>query len=41
MYAGSPAEASVQRRLIDIADDVVLVATPEAFARSAPARWPR
>jgi DeoR/GlpR family transcriptional regulator of sugar metabolism len=28
----------VQRSLMDIADDVVLVATPEAFTRSAPAR---
>jgi DeoR/GlpR family transcriptional regulator of sugar metabolism len=38
MYARSPAEASVQRSLMDIADDVVLVSTQEAFARSAPAR---
>jgi DeoR/GlpR family transcriptional regulator of sugar metabolism len=38
MYARSSAEASVQRSLIDIADDVVLVATPEAFTRSAPVR---
>lgn len=36
-YARSPAEASVQRRLIDIADEVVLVATHEAFTDSAPA----
>lgn len=37
LYAQSPAEASVQRRLMDIADDVVLVATHQAFATSAPA----
>lgn len=36
MYACSPAEARVQQGLMDIADDVVLVATHEAFARSAP-----
>ena len=38
MYASSPAEASVQRQLMDIADQVVLVATQEAFRTSAPAR---
>jgi DeoR/GlpR family transcriptional regulator of sugar metabolism len=38
MYARSPAEASVQRRLMEIADEVVLIATSEAFTRSAPAR---
>ena len=37
LYAQSPAEASVQRRLLDIADEVVLVATEEAFQTSAPA----
>ncbi|MGR6964136.1 DeoR/GlpR family DNA-binding transcription regulator [Geodermatophilus sp. URMC 61] len=37
LYAQSPAEASVQRRLVDIADEVVLVATQEAFETSAPA----
>jgi DeoR family transcriptional regulator of aga operon len=37
-YAGSPAEASVQRALTDIADQVVLVSTSEAFTCSAPAR---
>jgi DeoR family transcriptional regulator of aga operon len=37
-YAGSPAEASVQRALADIADQVVLVATPDVFSSSAPAR---
>jgi DeoR/GlpR family transcriptional regulator of sugar metabolism len=37
-YSRSPAEASVQRRLMDIADQVVLVSTYEAFTRSAPAR---
>jgi DeoR/GlpR family transcriptional regulator of sugar metabolism len=37
LYAQSPAEASVQRRLMDIADDVVLVASHEAFGTSAPA----
>jgi DeoR family transcriptional regulator of aga operon len=37
-YASSPAEASVQRRLMDIADQVVLVSTSEAFSTSAPAR---
>ncbi len=38
MYAASPAEASVQRQLMDIADQVVLVITREAFRTSAPAR---
>jgi DeoR family transcriptional regulator of aga operon len=38
VYAQSPAEASVQRRLMDIADDVIVVATHEAFTTSAPAR---
>jgi DeoR/GlpR family transcriptional regulator of sugar metabolism len=37
LYAQSPAEASVQRRLMDIADEVVLVATHEAYETSAPA----
>jgi DeoR family transcriptional regulator of aga operon len=37
-YAGSPAEASVQRGLMGIADQVVLVSTSEAFTTSAPAR---
>jgi DeoR family transcriptional regulator of aga operon len=37
-YSGSPAEASVQRGLMAIADQVVLVATSEAFSTSAPAR---
>jgi DeoR/GlpR family transcriptional regulator of sugar metabolism len=37
-YARSPAEASVQRKLVDIADEVVLVATHEVFTASAPAR---
>jgi DeoR/GlpR family transcriptional regulator of sugar metabolism len=37
-YAGSPAEAIVQRGLMDIADQVVLVATSEVFSSSAPAR---
>ena len=36
-YARSPAEASVQRKLIEIADEVVLVATHEMFCSSAPA----
>jgi DeoR/GlpR family transcriptional regulator of sugar metabolism len=38
VYAQSPAEASVQRQLIDIADDVVVVITRKAFRASAPAR---
>ena len=37
LYALSPAEASVQRRLMDIADEVVLVTTHETFGTSAPA----
>ncbi|MGY1763206.1 DeoR/GlpR family DNA-binding transcription regulator [Geodermatophilus sp. SYSU D00779] len=37
LYAQSPAEASVQRRLMEIADDVVLVVTHEVFGTSAPA----
>jgi len=37
LYALSPAEASVQRRLMDIADEVVLVSTHETFETSAPA----
>lgn len=36
-YSCSPAEASVQRRLIGIADEVVLVATSDVFSGSAPA----
>jgi DeoR/GlpR family transcriptional regulator of sugar metabolism len=36
-YAQTPAEASVQRGLVDIADEVVLVATHETFETSAPA----
>ena len=38
LYAQSPAEASVQRQLMDIADDVVVVVTREAFRTSALAR---
>ena len=38
IYSDSPAEASVQRGLMDIADQVVLVSTSEAFSSSAPAR---
>lgn len=37
LYAQSAAEASVQRRLMEIADEVVLVATHDAFESSAPA----
>ncbi len=37
LYAQSAAEAGVQRRLMDIADEVVLVVTHEAFQTSAPA----
>ncbi len=37
LYAGSPAEASVQRRLMDIADDVVMIATADVTRSSAPA----
>jgi len=36
-YARSPAEASVQRRLIGIADAVVLVATHDVLSGSSPA----
>jgi DeoR family transcriptional regulator of aga operon len=36
-YSCSPAEASIQRRLIEIADQVVLIATHAVFASSAPA----
>ena len=38
MYAHSPAEADVQRRLMDIAENVVLVAADDAFESSAPVR---
>jgi DeoR/GlpR family transcriptional regulator of sugar metabolism len=38
VYAHSAAEASLQRTLLEIADRVVLLATAEAFSRSAPAR---
>ena len=41
VYARTPAEASVQRRLIEIADRVVLVATHEVYTTSAPARIAR
>ena len=37
VYAQSPAEAGVLRRLMDIADEVVLVSTEETFGSSAPA----
>jgi DeoR/GlpR family transcriptional regulator of sugar metabolism len=37
VYAHSQGEAGVQRRLMDIADEVVLVATEETFTTSAPA----
>jgi DeoR/GlpR family transcriptional regulator of sugar metabolism len=37
-YAHTPAEASVQRKLAGIADEVVLVATADVFTASAPAR---
>ncbi len=37
-YARSPAEASLQRHVIDIVERVVLVATHEVFDSSAPAR---
>lgn len=40
-YATSPAEASVQRHLVEIAERVVLVATDEVYASSAPARIAR
>ncbi len=36
-YSCSPAEASVQRRLVEIADEVVLVVTYDVFSGSAPA----
>jgi len=38
VYARSPAEASVQRRLIEIAERVVLVVTHEVYTNSAPVR---
>jgi DeoR family transcriptional regulator of aga operon len=38
IYAGSPAEASVQRSLMGIADEVVIVATSAVLRSSAPAR---
>ena len=38
IYAASPAEASVQRRLMEIADEVVVIATSAVFNGSAPAR---
>lgn len=38
MYAHSAAEGSLQSRLLDIADRVVLLATAETFTSSAPAR---
>jgi DeoR family transcriptional regulator of aga operon len=38
IYAASPAEASLQRRLIGIADEVVVIATSSVFNGSAPAR---
>jgi DeoR/GlpR family transcriptional regulator of sugar metabolism len=37
MYARSAVEASLQRRLLDVADHVVLLATSETFTNSAPA----
>jgi len=37
MYARSVAEASLQRRLLDVADHVVLLATRRTFTNSAPA----
>ncbi|MGY1681704.1 DeoR/GlpR family DNA-binding transcription regulator [Geodermatophilus sp. SYSU D01176] len=37
LYAQSPAEASVQRSLMEIADEVVLVVTHETFEAPAPA----
>lgn len=36
LYAGSPAEASLQRRLMDIADDVVMIGTSDVTRSSAP-----
>lgn len=38
LYARSHPEASVQRRLMDVADQVVLLAPHEVFTSSAPAR---
>jgi DeoR/GlpR family transcriptional regulator of sugar metabolism len=38
MYARSAAEATLQRRLLEIADRVVLLATGQTFSSSAPAR---
>jgi DeoR/GlpR family transcriptional regulator of sugar metabolism len=38
LYARTPAEANLQRRMIEIADRVVVVATHEVYATSAPAR---
>ena len=38
IYAASPAEASVQRCLMEIADEVVIVATSAVLSGSAPAR---
>jgi DeoR family transcriptional regulator of aga operon len=38
LYARTPGEASLQRRMIEISDRVVLVATHEVYATSAPAR---
>jgi DeoR/GlpR family transcriptional regulator of sugar metabolism len=37
LYAGSPAEASLQRRLMDIADHVVMIGTVDVTRSSAPA----
>jgi DeoR/GlpR family transcriptional regulator of sugar metabolism len=37
-YSRSPAEAGVQRRLVEIADEVVLVVTSDVFTTSAPVR---
>ena len=38
LYARSAAEASLQRKLLDIADRVVVLATRQAFSSSAPAK---
>jgi DeoR/GlpR family transcriptional regulator of sugar metabolism len=38
MYAQTAAEASLQRRLLEITDRVVLLATQQTFSNSAPAR---
>jgi len=38
VYARSAAEASLQRKLLEIADRVVLLATKQAFSSSAPAQ---